>query len=171
MNKEKIVKKVDDICNAVNDMNEAMRKTPEKEQEKICKLTEFKKKFPDALYLEPEIRIPTQGNRHPEEEKKRDYLTEYVVGVFESQIISGKLKFYLTGLPGDDYCRWSIPVNKPVGIPRFVAKHLANNLAWKEVKPLSSRQEVPAYHDDEMTIPFQQFEYKKRGHFRAINEF
>src|SRR5579864_736218 len=121
MNKEKLVRRTEDFANAVSEMRTAMDKTPEKDAEKISKVTEFKKKFPDAAYLEPAVKIPTQGVRHPEWEKQRETLWEYVVGIFESQMIVGKLEFFLTGLPGDDYCKWVVPVNKAVGVPRFVA--------------------------------------------------
>lgn len=171
MDKAKIVRKTEDFCDAVNDMNTAMQKTPEKEQEKLTKITEFKKKFPDALYLEPKTRIPTGGIKHPEKEKQRDYLTEYVVGVFESQMIFGKLDFFLTGLPGDDYCQWSVPVNKAVGVPRFVAQHLAKGLGWKEMKPLGRDNMPKDYYEEEMMEPFSRFEYKKRGHFHPINSY
>lgn len=171
MNEKKIVRKAEDICNAVNEMNEAMARTPEREAEKVCKISEFKKKFPDATYLEPAVKIPTAGNRHPEWEKQREHLHEYVVGIFESQMIQGKLEFFLTGLPGDDYCKWVIPVNKAIGIPRFVARHLEKGLGWKEMKPLG-RDNIPKdYYEEEMMEPFSKFEFKKRGHFHPLNSY
>jgi hypothetical protein len=171
MSEKKLVRKTEDFCNAVNDMNAAMEKTEEKEAEKTSKVTEFKKKFPDAIYIEPKTRIPTQGIRVPELDKQKDYLNEYVVGIFESQIISGNLAFFLTGLPGDDYCQWVIPINKAIGIPRFVAKHLSQNLGWKEMKPLGRDNQPKDYYDEDMMTPFTQFEYKKRGHFHPINAY
>lgn len=171
MEKEKVVRRVEDIANAVGDMNEAMKKTPAREQERLNRVTEFKKKFPDAAYLEPAVRIPTQGNKHPEWEKQREHLHEYVVGIFESQMIQGKLEFFLTGLPGDEYCKWSIPVNKPIGVPRFVAQHLSNNLGWKEMKPLGRDNQPKDLYEEEMMEPFGKFEYKKRGHFHPINAY
>lgn len=170
-NKEKIVRNMADIEQAVGGMNEAMKKTPEKEMEKTSKITEFKKKFPEATYIEPAVRIPTSGNRHPEKEKQREYLHEYVVGIFESQLIHGKLEFFLDGLPGDDFCKWSIPVNKPIGVPRFVAKHLSEKLGWKEMKPLGRENQPKDYYEEEMMEPFAKFEFKKRGHFHPINAY
>ena len=171
MNKERIVRKTEDMVNAVSDMRQAMQRTPEKVADSKIKMTEFQKKHPDVLYIEPKTRIPTQGNKHPELEKQREYLTEYVVGVFESEMINGQLDFFKTGLPGDDYCQWVIPVNRPVGVPRFIAQHLAKGLGWKEMKPLGRGNEPKAFYEEEMTKPFEEFVYKKRGHFRALNEF
>lgn len=171
MNKEKIVRRTEDISNAVNEMNAAMEKTPEREVEKTSRVTEFKKKFPDATYLEPVTRIPTSGNKHQEWEKQREYLHEYVVGIFESQMIMGALDFFLTGLPGDDYCRWKIPANKTIGVPRYVAQHLAKNLCWKEMKPLGRGNEPSSFYEDEMMIPFAQFETKRRGTFHPVNAY
>ena len=171
MNKEKVVRRAEDVCNAVNEMNAAMDRTPEQKTDVQLKISAFKKRFPDAKYMEPVTKIPTAGNKHPEFEKQREYLTEYVVGIFESQLVGQTLDFFLTGLPGDDYCRWIIPVNKPIGIPRFVAKHLSEKLAWKEMKPMGRGNEPAAYYDDQMNTPFEQFEYKRRGTFHPINAY
>lgn len=169
--KEKLVKGVENFANAVSDMRNAMEKTPEQLSQRELEISEFKKKFPNAKYLEPIVKIPTQGKRHPEMEKQRAYLTEYVVGVFESQMINGALEFFLTGLPGDPYCKWVIPVNKPVGVPRFVAQHLQKGLGWKEMKPLGKGNEPQSFYEEEMMTPFSQFEYKKRGTFHPINSY
>lgn len=174
MSKEKILRRTEDFCDAVNDMNSAMSKTQEREQERLCKVTEFKKKFPDALYLEPKEKRPTGGVRNEEYEKRNgglEYLLEYVVGIFESQMITGYIEFDLGEIPGQDYCRWKVPVNKAVGVPRFVAKHLAKGLGWKEMKPLGKGNEPKEYYEEEMMTPFANFEYKKRGHFHPINAY
>lgn len=174
MTKEKIIRRTEDFCDAVNDMRTAMTKTQEKEQERLSRVTEFKKKFPDATYLEPKERRPTGGNRCPEYERQHgglEYLLEYVVGIFESQMITGFIEFDLGTIPGEDYCRWKIPVNKPVGVPRFVAQHMAQGLGWKEMKPLGRDNQPKDFYEDEMMTPFGNFEYKKRGHFHPINAY
>lgn len=171
MAKDKLVSSVEKFTDAVSDMRHAMENTPEKAQEQRITLTEKQKKFPNSKYLEPVVTIPTRGNKHPEMEKQREYLTEYVEGIFESIHIHGNLEFYLTGLPGDPYCKWSIPPNKPIAVPRFVAKHLETNLCWREMQPLGRNNEPKEYHDDEMMTPFTKFEYKKRGTFHPINSY
>jgi len=169
--RNKIVRRMEEVTAAVGDMNKAMNKTDEQKTETQLKIDEFKKKFPDALFLKPATEIPTSGVRHPEMEKQREYLTEYVVGVFESQMITGALDFFLTGLPGDPYCRWKIPVNKTIGVPRFVAQHLSKNLAWKELKPMGRGNEPQAYYEEDMMTPFANFETKRRGTFHPINAY
>lgn len=172
MSKEKIVRKAEDLEQAVRGMNEAMKRAPEKEQEKQLKISEFKKKFPDARYIEPSKRIPTGGIKVEEYEKQRDFLWEYVVGVFESVLVGAKLEFWLTGLPGDDYCLWAIPVNTPVGLPRFVAKHLQSGLGWKEMQPLTSAAADPqSVYAEDIMRPFENYVYKKRGTFHPINSY
>jgi len=171
MSKDKIIRRTEEIEQAMAGMSEAMRKAKEVTEEKTQKITEFKKKYPDALYLEPVHRIATGGLPHPELEKQRAYLHEYVVGIFESQLVGGVLDFFLTGLPSDDYCRWKIPVNKPVGIPRFVAKHLSEKLAWKEMKPLGKGNEPQSFYEEEMMAPFGNFVTKRRGTFHPINAY
>lgn len=181
MNDKKIVRRTEDFCNAVNDMNSAMAKVPAHEQERQLKVSEFKKKFPDALYLEPKERRPTGAKSNPDyaqvlakfEERygKLDHLLEYVVGIFESQMIFGSLPFDLGVIPGEDFCRWEIPVNKAIGVPRFVAQHLANNLGWKEMKPLGKDNQPKDYYEENMLEPFAKFEFKKRGHFYPLNAY
>jgi hypothetical protein len=171
MEKQKIVRRMEDIEAAVGGMNKAMDRTPEQKTDAQLELEAFKKKFPDAKRIEPAVRIPTSGIKHPHFEAQREYLTEYVVGVFESQIINGQLEFFLTGLPGDDYCKWVIPVNKTIGIPRFVAQHINKNLCWKEMKPLGRNQDPSAYEDENILTPFNNFETKRRGTFHPINAY
>lgn len=171
MSKDKIMRRTEEIAEAVAGMNEAMKRAKETTEEKTLKISEFKKKFPDATFIEPAVRIPTGGIPHPEMEKQRAYLHEYVVGVFESQLVGGMLDFFLTGLPSDDYCRWKIPVNKPVGIPRYVAKHLSEKLAWKEMMPLGRDNEPQSFYEEQMMAPFAKFITKRRGTFHPINAY
>jgi len=174
MARPKIVRRLEEVTEAVADMNRAMATTPEGESEKKLTISEFKKKFPDALYLEPIQKIPTGAPRNPQYEKVHgslEYLMEYVVGVFESQMIGGNLKFDLAEIPGVDYCRWEVPVNKPVGVPRYVAKHLQKGLGWKEMVPLGRDNEPTAFYEEEMVKPFQKFVHKKRGTFHPIESY
>ena len=172
--KTKLVKQVEDLSNAVNDMNKAMEMTPSKEEEKKIQMTAFQKKYPDVRYIEPAQRIPTGGMRCPKYHEKNgslEYLTEYVTGIFESQIVGATFSFDLGEIPGEDYCRWTIPTNKPIGVPRFVAKHLSTHLAWKEMKPIGQNQDPPAHHPEEVTKPFQNFEIKRRGTFNPLSAY
>lgn len=169
--KKMIIRKTEEITNAVSDMKRAMDKTPEAKVEMESKISSFKKKYPDARYIEPKHRIPTKGIRCPEKDKQKDFMHEYVVGIFESAIIGSTLSFWKDGLPGDDFCMWEIPANKPIGIPRHVAKHLSENLSWKEMKPLGRDNEPQAFYEEDMVIPFTRFETKRRGTFHPINAF
>lgn len=173
--KEKLVKRVEDLCDAVNDMNRAMENVPSVfEEEKKVKLTNFQKKHPDVLYIEPQQKIPTGGapsKAYHDKYGSLEYLTEYVAGVFESQMVGATFTFDLGEIPGEPYCRWKIPVNKPIGLPRFVAKHLSTHLAWKEMKALGQNQEPQAFNEEDVTKPFQNFETKRRGNFYPLNAY
>ena len=172
--KEKLVKRVEDIADAVNDMHKAMESTPEVIDERKVQLTAFQKKYPDAKFIEPVQKIPT-GAPHCKAYHDRhgslEYLKEYVVGIFESQMVGATFSFDLGEIPGEDYCRWTIPVNKPIGVPRYVAKHLSSHLAWKEMKPLGRNQEPQAFNEEDVTKPFENFETKRRGTFHPINSY
>lgn len=172
--REKLVKRVEDLSDAVNDMHKAMANTPEVIDERKVQMTEFQKKYPDVKYIEPSMKIPTGGARCPKYHERHgslEYLKEYVTGIFESQLVGATFTFDLGEVPGEDYCRWTIPTNKPIGLPRYVAKHLSTHLAWKEMKPLGKNQEPQAYSDDEITKPFENFETKRRGTFHPINAY
>ncbi len=171
MSKDKILRRTEEIEEATRGMQAAMEKAKTSQVDAALEISEFKKKFPDAVYLQPTHRIPTGGNPHPEMEKQRAYMHEYVVGVFESQLVGGALDFYLTGLPSDDYCRWKIPVNKTIGIPRYVAKHLATKLCWKQMKPMGRGNEPQAYYEEEMMSPFANFETIRRGTFHPLTAY
>lgn len=171
MSKEKLVKATEEMVHAVSDMRKEMDKVQETSQEKKMEIDDFKKKYPNARYLEPALKIPTRAKKVDEMEKQRSFLTEYVVGIFESELIMGTFDFFLTGLPGDPFCKWSIPVNKAVGIPRFVAKHLEKSLGWKQMKPLGKDNPPQEFYEEEMMTPFSRFEYKKRGTFHPINSY
>lgn len=169
--KKKIIQRTVEIEEASRGIQAAMAKAKENKAETEQEISAFKKKFPDAMYIQPSARIPTGGIPHPEFEKQRDHLTEYVVGIFESQLVGQVLDFFITGLPGDDYCRWKIPVNKVVGIPRFVAQHINKGLSWKEMKPLGRDNPPQEFYEEEMMIPFSKFETKRRGTFHPINAY
>lgn len=171
MSKEKVLRRTEEFEEATRGMHAAMAKAKESKETATLKVTEFRRKFPDALYIEPSARIPTGGVPHPELEKQREYLHEYVVGIFESQLVGQALDFFLTGLPGDDYCRWKLPVNKAIGIPRFVAQHLNKNLSWKELKPLGRGNEPQSYYEEEMMAPLDKWEVKRRGNFHPLNAY
>lgn len=63
-------------------------------------------------------------------EHKRDW--EYTKAIITNEVINGEpLSFWYSKYPGDPDCLWEIPTNRPVYIPRMLAKHL---------------EEIPQYH-------------------------
>ncbi len=171
MSINKIIRRTEEIADAVGDMHKAMSKAESAKEERQLTISNFKKKFPDALYIEPAVRIPTGAKPVEEMEKQRAYLWEYVVGVFESQFVGQVLDFFKDALPGDDFCRWRIPVNRTVAIPRFLAKHLQTGMSWKEMKPLGRDNPPQDFYEEEMMTPFARFETKRRGTFHPINSY
>lgn len=172
MSKEKIIRKTEEFADAVSEMNKVREMPMATSVELKAQITEAQKKDPSVKYLEPSIRIPTGGKRHPEAEKQREYMWEYVKGVYENMMVGGEgISFYLTGLPGDDYCRWDVPANKPVALPRFVAQHLSKGLQWREFKPLERNQEPHAYQENDMMKPFENMIIKKRGTFQPLSAY
>lgn len=173
MTKQKAVRSMEELETAVRGLREAGSVQEENVSVELdAKVSSKDKREAGILYLEPVTRIPTGGKKHPEIEKQREYLYEWVKGIYENKIIGGEgIDFWLGVIPGDDYCRWKVPANRPVALPRFVAQHLSKGLQWKEPKPLAPTQEPRAYYDHEIMTPFEDVIIKKRGTFSPLNAY
>lgn len=173
MSREKAIRRAEDFEEAVRGMKEVGAAQKEHvDVELTTKISSKDKREDGVLYIKATIEIPTGGVKHPEMEKQRDYLYEWVKGVYENKIIGGEgIEFFLTGLPGDPYCLWKIPANRPVAVPRFVAQHLSKGLQWKEPKPLAATQDPRVYHDYQIMAPFEEMVTKKRGTFTPLNAY
>jgi len=174
MAKQKTVRKMEDLSIALASMKVEDASGQAKQLDPQSKLTSAEKNKSQIPRLEPSVRIPVGPVKNKPKDGVKEYLWEYVAGVYENALqIGSGISFYYNDerLPGDDYCRWDIPANKPIQIPRFLAQHLSKNLAWKEMKPLDRQSELPQCQDHEITKPFQEFVIKKRGTFQPLSAF
>ena len=144
MSKDKLIEKTLEIEKDLSGLNqdkinELAPPEPEEKWEDFNRHVKERCKLENALFIEPTRRLPKIG-KLPEKLKKehrRDW--EYIKAMVENQIINGEpIQFWFCKYPGDEDMLWSIPCNKPVYIPRMIAKHL---------------EETPQYH---------KFEYKER---------
>lgn len=127
-------------------------------------------KLENVLYIEPKRKLRAIGKLPENQKKAHDYDWEYVKGIFENIIVAGEpLSFWFVKYPGDADCLWEIPCNTPVYVPRMIAKHLEENLAYHTFdyreKPITD-QKV-----DDFTHKFIATGTKYRGKFRSVNAF
>lgn len=124
----------------------------------------------NALYIEPKRQLKAFGTLPEKLRREHKHAWEYVKGMFENIIVNGEhITFWLSLYPGDPDCLWEIPSNKPVYIPRHVAKHLEEVMKYHSFsfieKPTSKWRP-----GDEMEY-FAPTETHYRGKFRAIGSF
>lgn len=103
-----------------------MNKAPKEEHEEQTKLSNREIQKMDAPYLKPTRSI---NSKEPFNEKfrkdwERDW--EYVKCIAENlEIIGEHIETWTKKYPGDPAHFWKIPVNKPVYMPRILAKRLS----------------------------------------------
>lgn len=122
------------------------------------------------FWIEPKRTLPAVGILPESQKKDHAHDWEYVRGIYENFVVAGEgVEFWLCKYAGDKDCLWLIPANKPVYIPRMVAKHLEEVQKYHKFK----------YHVDNVSMGqassgdhgFSPFETHYRGKFRAIGAF
>jgi hypothetical protein len=120
---------------------DSMRVVPETEPQ--TKLSSREVKNADAPYIKP---IRSINSKEPFDEKQREAhkkAWEYIKCVFENhEIIGEEISTWTKRFPGDPAHFWKVPVNKPVYVPRLLAKQISqcfyNRLTMREDQITSS---------------------------------
>ncbi len=130
LNKElqKVAEQFDEFTEETKKLtHDEMRKAPILETEAQTKLSNRELNKMDGIYVEP---IKSINSKEPFNEKFRKAHTEAwerILCIAENNEIMGEaIEKWTKEFPGDPAHFWRIPVNKPVYLPRFVAKQLAN---------------------------------------------
>ncbi|CAB4126523.1 hypothetical protein UFOVP80_22 [uncultured Caudovirales phage] len=148
-------------------------------------VSEVKKKAEkeNAIFIEPKIRMQAFGKLKPDWKKKRDYDWEYVKGSFQPEIVNGRpsmepRKFWHCKWPGDQDCFWDIPVDRPVYVPRMIAKLLSGEKeddtgieAMKFHTFDYMERPTPYWKPDQFTHQFQPTGTNYRGRFVQIGAY
>ncbi len=103
-----------------------MSLAPERPQEEQTKMSGREQKAYDAPYIKPvrSINSKERFNEAYREEHKRAW--EYVKVICENfEIIGEQIEMWTKKFAGDAADFWKIPVNKPIYVPRLVAKQIA----------------------------------------------
>lgn len=143
---------------------------PEAQVEELKLSKKEQAKMEGALYLEPIRRLRAIGTL-PEKLKKdhaRDW--EYVKGMLENYIVNGEpVRFWYCGYPGDQDCMWEVPANKPVYVPRMIARHLAETMKYHTFGYIDKPQEKLRVDDHVEMFAATGTHY--RAMFRPIGAF
>jgi hypothetical protein len=126
------------------------------------------------LYIEPKKTLPAFGTLNPKQEREHAYDWEYVKGIFENPIISREsVKFWYSKYPGDKDCLWEIPPNRPVFVPRMIAKHLEGVMQYHTFSEVGINSDPPVCGSGEIECMdwFKPTGTHFRGKFRAIGSF
>lgn len=168
---ENLVKKT---INAQEQMNaltvdkiNKMAPAPEVDDEVPLTMKE-RAKLEGIQYITPKKSLQAFG-KLPEklkEDHARDW--EYVKGMYENYVVSGEpICFWYSKYPGDQDHLWEIPCNKPVYVPRMIAKHLEEVQKYHTFTYVETNANRP----DEFTHQFAPTGTHYRGKFRAIGAF
>lgn len=121
-------------------------------------------------WIEPKRFLPAMGVLPEKLKRQHAHDWEYVRGIFENYVTIGEsISFWLCLYPGDKDCLWEIPSNKPVYVPRMVAKHLEETMKFHTFSYI----EMPAHslRTDSETHKFAPTGTQYRGKFRPIGAF
>ena len=151
---------------------------PEAEKEIKISLKEIAK-MEGIQYIEPVRKLQPFGILPEKWKSKHAHDWEYVKGMFDNEVAKGEpFRFTFSKWPGDPDCMWEIPANRPVYVPRMIAKLLSGE------KDEDSGIQAMNYHQfchiekapqlwqkDDFTNQFTVTGTLSRGKFRAIGAF
>lgn len=144
--------------------------------EKELRLTAKQKATDEGVpFIEPKRQFKAFTAVPEKFRRAHEHAWEYVKGIYENYVINGEpIEFWYNGdLPGQPDCLWSIPCNKPVYIPRFLAKHLEECQKYHSFSNVDGNSEprAVASHEVESMRWFAATGTHFRGRFRAIGAF
>jgi hypothetical protein len=124
----------------------------------------------NALYIEPKRTLKAFGTLPEKLKKEHAHAWEYVKGMFENYIVNTEhLTFWLCLYPGDPDCLWEIPPNRPVYVPRHVAKHLEEIMKYHTFDFIQKPESK--WRPGDQMESFSPVGTHYRGKFRAIGAF
>ncbi len=136
-------------------------------------------KMEGVAYLEPIRKLPPIGVLPEKWKKEHAKDWEYVKGIFENEVCRGEpIRFSFSKWPGDHDCVWEVPSNRPVYLPRMIAKHLSGEvdestgMKAMEYHSFDHIQKQPQiWQKDDFTHQFSVTGTFSRGKFRALGAF
>ena len=180
---KKLVNEVVEIHKDMNELsvdkiNETAPQAVEKEQQVKVNYKELAARE-GIQYIEPIRKFLPFGTLPEKWKKFRDHDWEYVKGVFENEVSRGEpIKFTFCKWPGDPDCTWEVPSNRPVYVPRMIAKLLSGEkdehtgMQAMQYHSFNHIEKTPQiWQKDDFTHQFVVTGTHTRGKFRAIGAF
>jgi hypothetical protein len=101
-------------------------RTKDVETEPQTKLSTKEAKYADALYIKPARSIASKEKFNEQYRKAWEHDWEYVKCVVENnEIVGEKIETWTKRYAGDPAHFWILPSNKPIYIPRLLAKQIS----------------------------------------------
>ena len=171
MEKQKLVKQTVEMHEQMNALTpDVIATAPVVETAPQTKIARRERDDDGCPYIYPKRKIKGLGVLPENMRKKHDHDWEYVKGIFENNVIIGEgIEFWFQVYPGDDNCLWSIPANRPVWVPRMVAKHLETKMVYH--KFAFKNKEPSRIRPDDYMEEFVVSDTVSRGKFRPIGAF
>jgi len=166
---------VKNVLNMQKDMNsldvDAINEiAPDVEVAPIEMSMKEKARLENIPYIEPKKSLKGFGTLPEKLKKEHKYMWEYVKGIYENYIVNGEpITFWLSLYPGDPDLLWEIPPNRPVYVPRHVAKHLEEVMKYHTFSYVEKPQDKWRPGDNMEYFAPTGTHY--RGKFRAIGAF
>lgn len=170
--KEDIVKSLIHSQEQMNNLTvDEIAKTPVSEPEPIMQMSaRDKAKQENIQYIESIRSMPALGVLPEKLKAEHRHAWEYVKGIFENYEVNGEpVRFWFCQYPGDKDCLWEVPCNRPVYVPRCIAKHLAETMVYHSFGFVEKPQH--SWRPDDFTANFTATATHHRGMFRALGAF
>jgi len=174
---EGLVKNVGDMGSEISQMtmDKVNEVAPEPTDTELRMTYKQMAKDEGVPFIEPKRQFKAFTEVPEKFKKAHKHAWEYVKGIYENYVINGEpIEFWYNGdLPGQPDCLWSIPCNRAVYIPRFLAKHLEECQKYHTFTALEGNADPKPMRSNEVESLrwFAPTGTHFRGRFRAIGAF
>ena len=143
----KIIENVESVASSIQEFSKPLNPQDYKTKESapLAQVTNAQKRNVDYLKPRRSIKVKTTVPLTGERLRERGDAWEYVDGVFENRVIAGEsVTLWMNPFPGDDYAEWCIPCNKPIALPKWLARHLSSRsyITFKYAEKPANAQQI-----------------------------
>jgi hypothetical protein len=173
MKKENVVSDVMNLHQTMNELSvdKINEMAPAAEVPVTLELTAKQRaKNEGVQYIEPRRKMQPLGKLPEKLQKQRNHDWEYVKGIYENYVVNGEpIRFWYVLYPGDPDCEWEVPANRPVYVPRMIARHLEECQRYHTFSYIQKPDQQ--WSTDDFTHQFSPTGTNYRGKFRSIGAF
>lgn len=173
--KEDQVKLVEKLIDQQKDMNaltvdKINDMVPVSEPESKLEITKKMAEAEGVIFIEPKKKLMPFGKLPEKLKKEHAHDWEYVKGILENMEVAGEpIEFWYCKYPGDPDCLWNVPCNRPVYVPRMIAKHLESTMKYHDFQYVE--RPINGWEKDRFKEDFTPVGIKWRAKFRPVEAF